>query len=493
MAFGFPPKYEARKSFDDVTQNQLLTLAVEAAKFMDLDIHGICRDGFEAFTKFSMRSWSEEIQVKIEGNILMVYSSCKGNQILDYGKNKKNVEGFLEKVSELIRVMSKEAIDIRYQNLSEEMEHESLNEGLESENTNTADVGITSIFIPKRGFFVTPSLFWINTIIFIVMIASGVHIMTPESQDLIDWGANFRSLTLSGDWWRLFTSCFLHIGILHLLMNMYALIYIGLILEPYLGKTRFLAAYMITGFCSSVASIWWHDFTVSAGASGAIFGMYGVFLAMLTAKVIDKEVRQALMTSVLVFVGYNLLNGIKADSGVDNAAHIGGLLSGLMVGFAFVPSLKQVGNIALKFSTVAVLSVVAVLSASFVLKNLSNDLPKFEQAMERFQQLEEKALSIYSLPETTEDDEFLDAIDELGIESWKECIAILQSLKTLNLPKMLEEQNNKLLIYAELRLQSFELIYKSVEEQSDRYDSKIDSLYNEINAVLESINANSKE
>jgi rhomboid protease GluP len=174
------------------------------------------------------------------------------------------------------------------------------------------------------------------------MLISGVHILLPENQDLLNWGANFRPMTLEGQWWRLFTACFLHIGILHLLLNMYALLYVGLLLEPYLGKTRFLAAYLISGIAASMTSLWWHDFTISAGASGAIFGMYGVFLALLTTNLLDKSVKKALLTSIAVFVGYNILNGLQPNSGIDNAAHIGGLISGLIIGYAFVPSLRAV-------------------------------------------------------------------------------------------------------------------------------------------------------
>jgi len=159
------------------------------------------------------------------------------------------------------------------------------------------------------------------------MIISGVHFFMPENQSLLDWGANFKPLTLAGQWWRLFTAIFLHIGIFHLLFNMYALFYIGLLLEPYLGKARFLAAYLISGIAASITSLWWNDLIISAGASGAIFGMYGVFLSLLSTNLLDKSVKKALLTSIAIFVVYNLLNGLKQGSGIDNAAHIGGLVS----------------------------------------------------------------------------------------------------------------------------------------------------------------------
>ncbi len=171
------------------------------------------------------------------------------------------------------------------------------------------------------------------------MVMSGVDIMFPDSASLIKWGANFTFLTLKGEWWRLISSCFLHIGIAHLFFNMYALMYIGLLLEPHLGKTRFITAYLITGIAASMTSLWWHDRALSAGASGAIFGMYGVFLAMLTTNIIKNSSRKALLTSIAFFVGYNLIGGM--EYGIDNAAHIGGLISGIIIGYAYVTGLKN--------------------------------------------------------------------------------------------------------------------------------------------------------
>jgi membrane associated rhomboid family serine protease len=86
--------------------------------------------------------------------------------------------------------------------------------------------------------------------------------------------------------------------------------------------------------------LWWHDATVSVGASGAIFGLYGVFLGLLLTKSLPKAMtNKAFLTSILLFVGYNLLMGLSA--GIDNAAHVGGLLSGLIIGLILSQQVKQ--------------------------------------------------------------------------------------------------------------------------------------------------------
>lgn len=198
---------------------------------------------------------------------------------------------------------------------------------------------ILSVLIPRRGFIATAVLIYVNIVIFILMAVAGVGIFMPDTLGLLEWGADFGPLTLTGDWWRTFTCNFVHIGIFHLVMNMYALLFISLWLEPLIGTLRMFFSYTLTGLCSAACSLLIHSDLISAGASGSIFGLYGIFLAFLFSHRIEKSQRQALLASILVFVGYNLLNGMQ--SGIDNAAHVGGLVSGLMLGYVYVFADKQ--------------------------------------------------------------------------------------------------------------------------------------------------------
>lgn len=197
-----------------------------------------------------------------------------------------------------------------------------------------------SLFLPKEGFYFTPLLIELNILIFIIMVFSGLGFMAFKANDLLAWGANFKPVTTDGEWWRLITSTFLHGGLMHLLANMYALLFIGIFLEPQLGKNKFLLIYLFTGIVASLTSLWWHEATVSVGASGAIFGLYGVFLGLLLTKSLPKGMtNKAFLVSILIFVGYNLLIGLSA--GIDNAAHVGGLLSGLVIGLIISRQIKQ--------------------------------------------------------------------------------------------------------------------------------------------------------
>ncbi|MBU3742007.1 MAG: rhomboid family intramembrane serine protease [Candidatus Kapabacteria bacterium] len=189
--------------------------------------------------------------------------------------------------------------------------------------------------------WLTYGIIAVNVLVFLLMALAGAGIFEPEPTVHISWGSNFSVLTSTGDYWRLFTNTFLHFGILHLVLNLYALVMVGMYLEPMLGKVRFVAAYLSTGLLASITSLWWHtDGVNSAGASGAIFGLYGLFLALLSAKLIPDLVRRSLLASTTMFIGYNLFFG-SLEGGVDNAAHISGLFSGFLIGMFYLPALRH--------------------------------------------------------------------------------------------------------------------------------------------------------
>lgn len=145
---------------------------------------------------------------------------------------------------------------------------------------------------------------------------------------LIDWGATVPALTLSGEYWRLFTSMFLHTSFLHLLINMLALWSIGLVLEARVRWPVFLGIYLVAGLCGSVATtLWNHDvLLVSCGASGAVLGVLG---ATLVYAFRDKtSIRPSLSLKSLFFsLALTLLAGAFFD--LDNAAHLGGVMAGV--------------------------------------------------------------------------------------------------------------------------------------------------------------------
>jgi rhomboid protease GluP len=189
---------------------------------------------------------------------------------------------------------------------------------------------------------VTPALVALNCLVFIATVVAGSGVFEPNSKILIQWGTNYGPLTLDGEWWRLFTATFLHFGILHLLLNMWALWSLGTLTERFFGSVHYLLLYLFAGMCGSIASLLWNPDVNSAGASGAIFGVIGGLLAFM----VNPQTRMppsvvfAQRNSALVFIGYNLLNGFS-HAGIDNAAHIGGLIGGFSMGWCLARPLDQ--------------------------------------------------------------------------------------------------------------------------------------------------------
>lgn len=191
-------------------------------------------------------------------------------------------------------------------------------------------VDMLKFLIPKGEHFATSLILDINILVFIVMAIVGVHILYPNGLELLEWGANRRSETMGGDWWRLVSNMFVHGGLMHLILNIYGLTLAAIFVEPILGRNKYFILYGVSGVCGSIASIVWYENTISVGASGAIFGLYGAILALLFTNAFPKEGKSGILTMIGVYVVINLLWGLTG--GIDNAAHIGGLLSGALTG-----------------------------------------------------------------------------------------------------------------------------------------------------------------
>ena len=335
------PSYNDKLNLPGLSKTEILILALEASQKLEWNIEEVTPEGARFEVPFNMYSHGEEITFTIEPESdgeVAVRSQSSSVQFVDYGKNRKNIQKLRETMEEIKTSLTPEELTQKAKDFEEECNRPLTEEEkayLEEEKKRNS---FWSFFIPRKGFMATPILIDLNILVFIVMIASGVGIMSPSTLSLLKWGADFGPLTLTGDWWRAVTCNFIHIGAFHLLMNMYAFMYVGLLLEDLIGSRRMFMSYLLTGLCSAVFSLYMHGETISAGASGAIFGLYGIFLAFLFFHRIAKEQRKALLTSILIFVGYNLVYGMKA--GIDNAAHIGGLLSGFLLGIIYVCSYK---------------------------------------------------------------------------------------------------------------------------------------------------------
>jgi membrane associated rhomboid family serine protease len=180
-------------------------------------------------------------------------------------------------------------------------------------------------------------------LMFIVTILNGAEWFKPTGIVQIRWGSNFGPSTIGGEWWRLLTSSLLHFGVLHLAFNLWALVSFGAIAERLYGSKRYALICVIAGLAGGMASVAVRPLINSAGASALIFGIFGALLVahFRGTDAIPKSVGISLRNSTLLFASIVLIAGFVVP-GIDNAAHVGGLVAGICVGLAFQSPIRFV-------------------------------------------------------------------------------------------------------------------------------------------------------
>ncbi len=216
----------------------------------------------------------------------------------------------------------------------------------------------------------TPVLIGLNFAVFAIMLLAGAHPVRPDPAVLVRFGSNFGPFTWGGEPWRLLTSAFLHFGIVHLVLNVFALYQGGGLVERLYGSGRFILLYLLSALAGSVLSGWWDPSRNSAGASGAIFGVYGALLAFMLVRRADipGAMVRHVGTSAGLFCAYSLVFG-AAHPLIDNAAHIGGLMGGFISGLLLARPLtadarREPNAARLLLATAAVCVPLAILSVT---------------------------------------------------------------------------------------------------------------------------------
>ena len=222
-------------------------------------------------------------------------------------------------------------------------------------------------------FPVTSALVGLNLAVFAVMVMRGLSPIEPTVDQLRQWGANFGPLSLGGQPWRMLVSNYLHGGLLHIGFNMWCLWNLGRLAERVFDRWTYFLAYTACGLAGSISSLWWHPLVTGVGASGAIFGLAGTLIAVLYLGRFQtpREALRPTLRSLLTFAGYNLFFGAIA-TGIDNSAHVGGLVCGLVVGavLARVPAGSRESRLRWWRSIFAAVGV--LLAASFLVVRHAN-------------------------------------------------------------------------------------------------------------------------
>lgn len=253
----------------------------------------------------------------------------KPMQLNEKNPMKMNVYYLSENEKDEEQTRLQQAIGSSQINTSDEMSELVMEEKMgyyknQLENTlKTKEKEVENVFTHGKP-FLTYLLLAINIAMFYILETNGG---SESTQTLIEFGAKYNPAIIeTGEWWRIVSSMFLHIGLLHLFMNMLAVYYLGAVVERIYGSIRFIIIYFLAGIGGGLTSF---AFTtnVSAGASGALFGLFG---ALLFFGLIYKNVFfQTMGKNLLIIIGINIILGFSIPQ-IDNGAHLGGLISGFI-------------------------------------------------------------------------------------------------------------------------------------------------------------------
>ena len=477
-------------------------LAISYSAFKQLNWE-VLFAGDEKLLGATPKSWkanSQQIIATGADSLLTVSSEMIQNESFDLGgRNKKNIAAFLNAFENCRNTVTETTLQ---QNLVAINELRVKTQQVAEQEVKDAEEIDAAMNLSNSNLYVTYTIIAINVLVFILMAVDGAGIMDLNPMVHAKWGSNYLPLTLSGDWWRVISSTFIHFGIIHLLMNMYCLYMIGIYLEPMLGKVKYITAYLCTGVLASIISLWWHidiaDYN-SAGASGAIFGMYGLFLALLTTNLIPKQMRQPLLQSTGIFVVYNLVYGMKG--GVDNAAHIGGLISGFVIGYIYVFAIKkEKGEQKLQWIIPLVIALTVGTAYGYLEQNkigIENrnkgltkgkegtykDFDKFNTNYNEFVELQDKAITaVYDT--TVKGDLYIRQLDETALPQWEKGIALANEMKTMDVNETMQKKAVNIITYIQLRKDEIAIRKEMVTDKSDAVIIRLNEVIDKINAIV---------
>ena len=443
ISWGYSPKIEKYIPLGDFPADRYLIIAQQVIENLGWKLSHLSASGIIAYTGLSAASYSEEISIRINSNFAIFKSECIGVQLLftDYGKNSRNQEKFFAEF-EYAQFHLKDTWQDRIAGFYEHVATQ------DEAYFNQAPLKVKDkiknvfyLFWPQPGYVVTPIIIYINIAYYFLLFAALLVTLMGAPVDLVAatnnvylmFGVGDRNHILNGEFYRLLTQLFIHFSFSHLFFNLYALIYIGLMIENKLGSGKTLAIYLLSGVCASIFSIYTHHTGFLAGASGAILGMFGAFLALLISRAFEKNANKALLISTLILVAYILISGYFG-SRVDNTAHVSGLISGFLFGYIlYNPILfkKQI-SLAGRSALIGILIVIVLgMTYGFLPRYQTEEYQKLKQEFIRNDEIFSGIF--FKLRTDLSNKDKLQVIKESAIEPVDNNIGLLKEMRKLTL------------------------------------------------------------
>jgi len=316
---------------------------------------------------------------------------------------------------------------------------------------------------------ITFLLIALNILVYLLFVIGGAGFFTLDHEALLSFGGNYTAAIQQGEWWRLLSACFLHGGIIHLLLNMYGLFIGGIMVELALGRWKFLSAYLVAGIAGSAASYYFHDEVLSVGASGAVFGVFGMALGMLSVPDGKTKERLKMLGNLAFYVIISLAYGMK--EGIDNWAHGGGLVAGYLIGFGFALGRKMIPESPAFRYLVYGVSALVLFGSSYLVYAKPHTLRLYIEHINHADEWYQKALRNYPEPSADLDTARL---RDSGILAWDQAIYWLEQARNLDgLDSGRLYLSQRFIDAARQRRLAYQYIYRAVSEDSNLYFDSI--------------------
>lgn len=332
--------------------------------------------------------------------------------------------------------------------------------------------------------YVTWSLIFLNVAIFIGMLSAGLSFFSPSADQVLALGGASNLTILQGEWWRLLSSMFIHFGVFHLAMNMYVLRDVGSTLEPIVGNKLFGVIYFATGIIGGLMGLFWSlgSPVALAGASGAVFGLVGTLFALLTTDLFPFEVRQPRLMKLFLFIVTNLVYSLQP--GVSLSAHVGGFLSGIVLGYLFYLSMRFSWLSSFKKGALSIITFATLGTTVIALTAMKkSDAFQFEMVLNDFMFLEKDIVKLHGQLLQPMSNAY-SLLDEEILPKWEQAILLSKQASALHLSVNLAKKRDNFVCWVELGRRKYRFIARSLKEDTMAYKPEIDK----IDAELKSLN-----
>jgi rhomboid protease GluP len=335
--------------------------------------------------------------------------------------------------------------------------------------------------------WVTYVLFGLNLLLWIVMVGAGVDAYKPGNAAMVAWGANFGPLVSGGQWWRLLTAMFVHGDIFHLGFNLYFLWAVGRMCEQVFGRAAYTAVYLGSGLLANLVAVMWRPDAITVGASAALFGVFGAFLAFALRRrhMLPEEFVRSIRFNAVLLIGMNVVIGLVVPE-ISIVGHITGLLAGFALGYLIVALAEKPVKTPREADALRVRSVAAAsLACLSVLVVGVLALPRWENPMPLFEQFGARHDELFDRYDAATQAERIALIESEILPFVGEAEQSLRGLELERVPGDMREMVDDQIRYYELQGQAFELELEALRNGDEVILAEAENLHAEAIAALD--------